>query len=130
MRSKCAARFSERCDVDAADTKVAVTIAQTGERYSCSGHESLLAGMAKLGRRGIPVGCLNGGCGVCKVRVLHGEVRKLGPVSRAHVTVDEEQAGYSLACRIAPCGGDLELEVAGKMQKPFFKGFAQRESQA
>jgi 3-phenylpropionate/trans-cinnamate dioxygenase ferredoxin reductase subunit len=128
MRSSYAVRFSGRCDVDATDTKVAVTIAQTGERYSCSGQESLLAGMARLGRRGIPIGCLNGGCGVCKVRVLHGEVRKLGPVSRAHVTVDEEQAGYSLACRIAPCGGDLALEVAGKMQKPFFKGFASRAS--
>lgn len=116
--------------METADTKVAVTIVQTGERYSCSGQESLLAGMAKLGRRGIPVGCLNGGCGVCKVRVTRGEVRKLGPVSRAHVSVDEERAGYSLACRIAPCGGDLELEVAGKMQKPFFKGFASRGSQA
>lgn len=116
--------------MDAADTKVSVTIAQTGERYGCSQQESLLAGMARLGRRGIPVGCLNGGCGVCKVRVTRGEVRKLGPISRAHVSVDEEQAGYSLACRIAPCGGDLELEVAGKMQKPFFKGFARREPQA
>jgi 3-phenylpropionate/trans-cinnamate dioxygenase ferredoxin reductase subunit len=109
--------------MNACDRKVAVTIAQTGERYACSVEESLLAGMARLGRRGIPVGCLNGGCGVCKVRVVSGEVHKLGPVSRAHVSVEEEQAGYSLACRIAP-RGEVELEVAGKMQKPFFKGFA------
>lgn len=105
------------------DSIVAVTIVQTGERYPCAVDESLLAGMARLGRRGIPVGCLNGGCGVCKVRVLRGEVRKLGPVSRAHVSLEDEQGGYSLACRIAP-QGDVELEVSGKMQKPFFKGFA------
>ncbi|MEM5327718.1 2Fe-2S iron-sulfur cluster-binding protein [Paraburkholderia sp. JHI2823] len=114
--------------MDASERTVAVTIAQTGERYRCSVQESLLAGMSRLGRRGIPVGCLNGGCGVCKVRVLQGEVQKLGPVSRAHVSVQEEEAGYSLACRIAP-QGDVELEVAGRMQKPFFKGFACQASQ-
>lgn len=109
------------------DVRVAVTITQTGERYNCSVQESLLAGMARLGRRGIPVGCLNGGCGVCKVRVVQGEVQKLGPLSRAHVSADEEQVGYSLACRIAP-QSDVELEVAGRMQKPFFKGFACKAS--
>lgn len=108
---------------DTADAKVTVTIAQTGERFPCAPGQSLLAAMAQLGRRGIPVGCLNGGCGVCKVRVLRGEVSRLGPVSRAHVSAEEECAGYSLACRVAPqC--DVELEVAGKMQKPFFKGCA------
>ncbi|MHB1668416.1 MAG: 2Fe-2S iron-sulfur cluster-binding protein [Thiomonas sp.] len=106
----------------ATSVRYQVTIKQTGESFPCSPEESLLAGMARLGRRGIPVGCLNGGCGVCKVRLLRGEAQKLGPVSRAHVTVDEELAGYSLACRVAPqC--EIELEVAGKMQKPFFKGF-------
>ncbi|HDR8906608.1 TPA: 2Fe-2S iron-sulfur cluster binding domain-containing protein [Burkholderia multivorans] len=100
-----------------------VTMAQTDERYACVGGESLLAGMAKLGRRGIPVGCLNGGCGVCKVRVLRGAVRKLGPISRAHVSADEEDQGYALACRVAP-DGDVELEVAGRLKKPFFCGAA------
>ncbi|SDC80504.1 2Fe-2S iron-sulfur cluster-binding protein [Paraburkholderia lycopersici] len=107
----------------ASDTKATVTVVQTGERFPCPPGQSLLAAMAQLGRRGIPVGCLNGGCGVCKVRVLRGEVCKLGPVSRAHVSVEEECAGYTLACRVAPLG-DVELEVAGKMQKPFFKGCA------
>lgn len=100
-----------------------VTIAQTDERYACASGESLLAGMAKLGRRGIPVGCLNGGCGVCKVRVLRGAVRKLGPISRAHVSAEEEGDGYALACRVAP-DGDVELEVAGRLKKPFLCGSA------
>lgn len=100
-----------------------VTLIQTGENYPCKEGESLLSGMAKLGRRGIPVGCLGGGCGVCKVRVIKGEVRRLGPVSRAHVSVDEEAQGYALACRVAPeCA--VELEVVGKLQKSFFRGFA------
>ncbi|KVG53586.1 2Fe-2S iron-sulfur cluster-binding protein [Burkholderia territorii] len=100
-----------------------VTIAQTDERYACVSGESLLAGMAKLGRRGIPVGCLNGGCGVCKVRVLRGAVRKLGPISRAHVSAQEENDGYALACRVVP-DGDVELEVAGRLKKPLFCGAA------
>ena len=109
------------------NTKVTVTIAQTGERFPCAPDQSLLAAMAQLGRRGIPVGCLNGGCGVCKVRVLRGAVRKLGPISRAHVSVDEEDAGYALACRVAP-DGDVELEVAGRLKKPFFCGSARAEA--
>ncbi|VWD43205.1 ferredoxin [Burkholderia lata] len=109
--------------MDAGRVCATVTIVQTDERYACASGESLLAGMAKLGRRGIPVGCLNGGCGVCKVRVLRGAVHRLGPVSRAHVSADEERDGYALACRVTP-DGDVELEVAGRLKKPFFCGSA------
>ncbi|WP_142804838.1 2Fe-2S iron-sulfur cluster-binding protein [Tepidiphilus sp. J10] len=100
-----------------------VLLVQTGEVYACSENESLLAGMCRLGRRGIPVGCLGGGCGVCKVKVVRGEVASLGPISRAHVSEEEERQGYTLACRAAPKGAVI-LEVVGKMQKSFFHGFA------
>ena len=106
----------------AAASKLQVTIRQTGESFSCRDDQSVLAAMASTGRRGIPVGCLGGGCGVCKIRLLSGQVSRLGPVSRAHVTTDEEGQGYTLACRVAPCS-ELEVEVAGKFCKPFFKGF-------
>jgi len=76
----------------------------------------------RLGRRGIPVGCDNGGCGVCKVRVLSGEVEHIGPVSRAHVSEQEQAMGCTLACRATP-KTDLELVVMGSFEKPFFKGF-------
>ena len=102
--------------------KVQVTIAQTGESYPCAIGESLLQGMMRLGRKGIPVGCANGGCGVCKVRVTEGRTEVLGPVSRAHVSAEEEAQGYTLACRVGPACA-VQLEVAGKMSKPFFKGF-------
>jgi len=52
--------------------KVNVCVTQTGETYACATDESLLRGMLRLGRKGIPVGCVNGGCGVCKVRILDG----------------------------------------------------------
>ncbi|MDP3372725.1 MAG: 2Fe-2S iron-sulfur cluster binding domain-containing protein [Hydrogenophaga sp.] len=105
-------------------SKVAVHVAQTGEQYPCASNESLLTGMLRLGRKGIPVGCVNGGCGVCKVRILNGDIKALGPISRAHVTVDEETQGYTLACRVAPTT-PVHLEVAGKLNKPFSKGRAE-----
>ena len=103
--------------------KVSVLVTQTAESYLCATSESLLQGMLKLGRKGIPVGCVNGGCGVCKVRILEGEVKTLGPVSRAHVSVEEEAHGCTLACRVAPLTA-VRLEVTGKFEKPFSKGFA------
>jgi 3-phenylpropionate/trans-cinnamate dioxygenase ferredoxin reductase subunit len=104
--------------------KVAVHVAQTDETFPCASNESLLTGMLRLGRKGIPVGCVNGGCGVCKVRILEGDIKALGPISRAHVTVAEEQQGYTLACRVAPTT-PVHLEVAGKLEKPFSRGRAE-----
>jgi 3-phenylpropionate/trans-cinnamate dioxygenase ferredoxin reductase subunit len=103
--------------------KVSVHIAQTDETYVCATSESLLQGMLRLGRKGIPVGCVNGGCGVCKVQVLEGQCQSLGPISRAHVSAAEEAHGITLACRVAPLT-PVELEVMGKFEKPFKKGFA------
>lgn len=100
---------------------VRVEVTDTGEHYPCAPDESLLRGMLRLGRRGIPVGCVNGGCGVCKVRILQGQVRRLGPVSRAHVSLDDEAAGCTLACRVAPLS-DVVLAVEGRMGKPFRAG--------
>ncbi|MGB4345130.1 MAG: 2Fe-2S iron-sulfur cluster-binding protein [Burkholderiaceae bacterium] len=105
--------------------KLQITITQTGESYPCAIGESLLKGMLRLGRKGIPVGCVNGGCGVCKIRVLRGSTELLGPVSRAHVSEEEEAQGYTLACRVGPTT-ELSLEVAGKMIKPFSKGFPEQ----
>jgi len=100
-----------------------VEVAQTGECYPCALAESLLRGMLKLGRKGIPAGCINGGCGVCKVRIIEGQVRELGPISRKHVSVEEQAQGYVLACRVAPlhsgASGRVRLEVCQKLNKPF-----------
>lgn len=103
--------------------KVTVHVTQTGEEYPCATTESLLNGMLRLGRKGIPVGCVNGGCGVCKVRIVDGTVTALGPVSRAHVTAEEERQGCTLACRVAPATA-VQIEVIGKFEKPFSRGYA------
>jgi len=109
-------------------SEVTVLVEQTGEHYPCATSESLLRGMLRLGRRGIPVGCVNGGCGVCKVRIVEGKVTVLGPVSRAHVSAEEEACGFTLACRVAPVT-TVRLRVAGKFEKPFSNGLAGSASQ-
>lgn len=98
-----------------------VRLIQTGESYDCAESETLLQGMMRIGRKGIPVGCVNGGCGVCKISVRVGSVRKVGAMSRAHVSAEEEARGVCLACRVSPIQG-VEVEVLGKMKKAL--GFA------
>lgn len=101
-------------------TSHAVTILDTGETFTCSEGESLLAGMERLGRRGIPVGCRGGGCGVCKVEILEGTwtARKM---SRDHVSEDDQANGRVLACRTRPTS-DVGLRVLGAMRRSLLRG--------
>ena len=85
--------------------------------FQARGDEHLLLGMERLGRRGIPVGCRGGGCGVCKVQVLAGRYRT-AKMSRDCVSQDEEADGYALACRVY-AEADLSIRVVGKMSRAF-----------
>jgi len=92
-----------------------VTIEDTGETYRCSERQSLLVGMEALGKKGIPVGCRGGGCGVCKIEVVSGEYQKR-VMSREHISAEDEAEGRVLACRVMPAS-DVKLKVVGKMKK-------------
>jgi ferredoxin len=94
-----------------------VLISNTGEEYICSENDNLLKGMEHLARKGIPVGCRGGGCGVCKVQIEAGRIRAL-KMSRQHVTHEEQSRGIVLACRAFP-ESDVKLSVLGKMVKKF-----------
>ena len=97
-----------------------VHIENSGEDYVCPTEQSLLRGMEVLGRRGIPVGCRGGGCGVCKVHITAGEyvARKM---SKSCVSDEELSQGVVLACRVFPLG-EISLDVVGKMAKSVCKG--------
>lgn len=97
-----------------------IEIADTGESYPCRESQSLLKAMESLGRKGIPVGCRGGGCGVCKIRITSGEVR-CRKMSRAHVSEEEERHGVVLACRTSPAS-DVRLAVIGRLQKAIRRG--------
>ncbi len=94
-------------------TSFQVTITNTHETFSCRDDSDVLRGMEQLQRKGIPVGCRNGGCGVCKVEVTAGHYVKR-KMSRAVLTQGEDDRGCVLACKINPTS-DLQLKVVGKM---------------
>lgn len=56
----------------------------------------------------IPTGCQQGGCGMCKVKVLDGDYEQA--LIRSHdVLSDKElQEGYALSCCMTP-KGDLDI---------------------
>ncbi|MFA9373652.1 2Fe-2S iron-sulfur cluster-binding protein [Poseidonibacter sp.] len=72
----------------------------------------LLDSMSKGGIEIAPNGCHGGGCGVCKIKILKGEVKTLC-MSKKYITEDEKNDGYSLACRAFPLT-DIEFEFIGK----------------
>lgn len=92
-----------------------VMVLETDECFTCDSGQSVLEGMARLGRRGIPIGCRGGGCGVCKVEVVSGCFEHKA-MSRSHVSEEDEREGRVLACRILP-SSDLELRVIGGMKR-------------
>ena len=95
--------------------KYEVVIEDTGETYRCDERNTVLVGMEALGRKGIPVGCRNGGCGVCKVEVTAGQYQAR-VMSRDHVSAEDEACGRVLSCCIRP-SSDLRVKVIGKMKK-------------
>lgn len=80
----------------------------SGAQFEVADGVSLLQAMEAARCTAIAVGCRNGGCGVCKVRVLSGEFR-CGPMSARRVTPAERELGLALACRLYP-HSDLEVE--------------------
>jgi ferredoxin len=99
-----------------------VFIEETSESYLTPDQCTVLEGMAALGRKGIPVGCCGGGCGVCKIEIVSGTYRKR-VMSRAHVSVEDEARDRVLACRVWPTS-DLRLRVIGKFRKTICRAAA------
>jgi ferredoxin len=94
-----------------------VTIDGKGESFVCAENVNILEAMERTSLcRAIPVGCRNGGCGACKVRVTSGryETRKM---NRAVVSLEEEHGGCVLACKTFP-RGDISVQVLGRVWQP------------
>lgn len=90
-----------------------VLIENTGETFRCGEGENVLAAMEQACCKGIAVGCRNGGCGACKVRITGGRYCT-GKMSRAVVTAQEEADGCALACKTYPLS-DLSVYAIGRV---------------
>ena len=85
-----------------------ITVEETGETFRAHDDVTVLEAMEGTGGRCIDVGCRFGGCGVCRIEVVAGSWTVARPMSRAHVSEEDERAGRVLACRIRATG-DLRI---------------------
>jgi len=93
-----------------------ITLADSGEAFPCTARQNVLAAMESLGRKGIPVGCRGGGCGICRVQVLGSGGYRTLKMSRAQVSVEDAAAGICLACKLIP-ERDLTVRALGLLRK-------------
>jgi ferredoxin len=64
----------------------------------------------------IPTGCQRGGCGMCKVKVLHGEYDQELVRSHEALSNEELENGYALACCMIP-KGNLDMITVEDYEK-------------
>ena len=96
-----------------------VVIDETEESFYCKEGQTILSAMAAMGKRGIPSGCHGGGCGVCKIQIIEGEVETKS-MSSEHVSPADIKQRKILACRSIP-ESDIRLKVIGKLSKNVLK---------
>ncbi|AVO43545.1 2Fe-2S iron-sulfur cluster-binding protein [Simplicispira suum] len=83
--------------------------------FPCREHEDIFKALARTASVPLPRGCRNGGCGICKIRLVEGAVVVTGPQSRRHITLSDEFDRMMLGCRTVP-KGDVCIELTGKLK--------------
>lgn len=86
-----------------------VTLRPSGHEFTVEGHDTLLQAGLRAGLK-LNYGCGNGSCGMCKVRVIAGEVARIQhcdyPLSEA-----ERAQGYALLCANTAASAELVIET-------------------
>lgn len=85
-----------------------VTLRPSGHDFFVEGADTLLEAALKAGLA-VNYGCSNGNCGLCKARVVSGEVKKVRPHDYV-LSEAEKRQGYTLLCAHAAVT-DLVLEA-------------------
>jgi CDP-4-dehydro-6-deoxyglucose reductase len=92
-----------------------VSLRPSGQDFLVEGQDTLLEAAMRAGLS-LSYGCSGGNCGLCKAKVVSGEVKK----TRHHdfkISEQDEAAGYMLMCCNTAVGDlTLEAEVAGSVQ--------------
>jgi len=86
-----------------------VTLRPSGHEFTVEGRDTLLQAGLRAGLM-LNYGCGNGSCGMCKVRVIAGEVAK---VQHCDYTLSEAERaqGYTLMCAHTAASAELVLET-------------------
>jgi propane monooxygenase reductase subunit len=103
-----------------------VTIEPFAHRYDCADGETVLEGALRNNLL-LRYGCKHGGCGTCKVRLVHGDVDEHG--SSFALTDEDRAEDLILACasvpledcvlNVEPSGLDEEEFQAGDTSRPY-----------
>lgn len=88
---------------------VQVTVLPGAVRIQARDGETVLGAAMRCGFR-YRFGCRRGGCGVCKVRLILGEVRYERPIASSVLPDDERALGICLSCRAIPIT-DIIIEL-------------------
>ncbi|MDI1270903.1 MAG: 2Fe-2S iron-sulfur cluster-binding protein [Polaromonas sp.] len=86
-----------------------VTVRPSGHEFSVEGRATLLQSGLQAGLK-LNYGCGNGSCGMCKVRVISGEVVKTQHFDYA-LSEAEKTQGYTLMCCNTAASSELTLEL-------------------
>jgi ferredoxin len=101
-----------------------VTVLPDGIRIPAAEGETVLAALGRAGLR-YRIGCRRGGCGICKLHLVAGEVRYERPIAESVLSDDEKVEGICLSCRAVPITNVLvELQEGDKLRRVFPHGFA------
>ena len=79
--------------------------------FDCDEDENIIKGLEQSVGRDMMVGCRQGGCGICRIKIISGEY-KINPMNCNHVSKEDQQNGIVLACRTIPLS-DMKLEYLG-----------------
>jgi ferredoxin len=101
-----------------------VTVLPDGVRIPAADGETVLAALGRAGLR-YRIGCRRGGCGICKLQLVAGEVRYEKSVADTVLSDDERVEGICLSCRAVPITNVLiELQEGDKLRRVLPYGFA------
>jgi CDP-4-dehydro-6-deoxyglucose reductase len=95
-----------------------VSVRPSGREFVAEGRDTLLQAGLKAGLR-LPYGCGSGSCGLCKTRLVAGEVRQTGAADY-RLSEAERQGGIVLSCACTPLGDVVieTVEAAGPADIP------------
>src|SRR3954464_13542381 len=94
-----------------------VIVQPDGVQVTTMADETLLRALGRAGLR-YRVGCKRGGCGICKIQLLLGEVRYERPMAPSVLSDDERVEGICLSCRAVPLkGAFIELQEGDRLRR-------------
>lgn len=104
-----------------------MTFSPEGIRIPVLSGETILEASRRYGLS-FRIGCREGGCGICKVKLLSGKIRYQKTVSESVISQNEQEQGIFLLCRAVPMS-DINISLASSIhivRAPFSEQFSER----